>query len=345
MNRRNFIATSTSTLALGALLSHTSVAQTPESSPVSSVPPVVVEEMSGDDPLAAAEHLSILETTGHIPALYELYGYIHPDAAEIVPRATVIGWYQEDFQPLGPQPAVATGVEYIETWTWGVTGKTYNNVAEVSYTQEFTNRDPVEDVVRLIYLDGSWRWWFGRNMEFVEEQNERFANVFDVPEEGVAPNGLDAITAIDEALLAKLPGTIDDSEAGSTFELMESAGSWDPFSILSPMNMFNYVPVEGAAAEYPIGSIYYGTVQEGHTDADAVVRLAENVNNAPPAEIVAWNSVPESGPAWLQSYSPGAEMGPFHTMQLVLDGMFIQVSMQSEQAFIAVIEALAGPGE
>lgn len=343
MNRRTFLAASASTLALSHLLATPSLAQTPESSP-SSVPPVIVEEMSGDDPQVAAEHLSVLELTEHIPALYELYGYIHPDAAELVPRATVIGWYQEDFQPLGPQPAVATGVQYLESWTWDVNGKTYENVAEVSYTQEFTNSDPVEDVVRLSYVDGAWRWWFGRSLEFVEEQNERFANVFDVPEEGVAPHGLDAITAIDEALLANLPATIDDSESGSTYELVESAGTWDPFSILSPMRMFNYVPVEGSTAEYQIGSIYFGSVQDGYTDADAVVNLAENVKNAPPAEMVAWNSAPENGPAWLQSYSPGQEMGPFHTMQLVLDGMFIQVTLQSEETFNTVLVALAGSG-
>lgn len=344
MNRRTFLAASTSMLAIMTFGARLARAQTAETSPVPNTPAMIAPEMSNEDPQVAAAHLSSLEVTEHIPALYELYGYIHPDAAAIIPRATVIGWYQEDFQPLGPQVAVPTGVEYLESWTWEVTGQTYENVAEVTFTQEFENSEPVEDVVRLIYLDGCWRWWFGRDMAFVEEQNARFANVFDVPEEGNAPDGLDGITSIDEALLAQLPATIVDSELQSTFELKMSAGSWDPFSVLVPSQMWSYSPAAGESAEYPIGSVYFGSVEEGYSDAETIVRLAEDIVNAPPAEIVAWNSAPEAGPAWIRSSSPGAEMGPFHTLSLVLDGMFIQVTLRSEETLQAVIAGLAGEG-
>lgn len=341
MNRRTLLRASIPTLTVTALGARLAVASTPEVASPEHSPPVIAPEMSGEDPLMAAEYLSSLEAIQHVPALYELYGYIHPDAAEIVPRATVIDWYQEDFQPMGPKRAVATGVEYLESWAWEVTGQSYQNVAEVTYTQEFANADPVEDVVRLVYLNGCWRWWFGRDLAFVEAQNERFADVFEVPEEGNAPGGLDSIAAIDDTLLGQLPATIEDSQLEATFELRETAGSWDPFSILKPMQMFSYSPVDGETAEYPIGSVYYGSVEDGYTDAEVIVVLAEDVHNAPPAEIVAWNSSPESGPAWLQSYSPGAEMGPSFTMKLVLNGMFMQFSLHSEETFDAVIAGLS----
>ena len=145
MNRRRFCANASTTLSLAILGNQIpTLAQTPPGDP-----------MTGDDPKAAAEYLSSLESTGYYPTLYALYGFIHPDAESVAPRGTVLGWYMEDFVPLGPQPAIATDVTYLESWTWDVTGTTYSNVAEVAYTQEFTNAETVNDVVRLVFHNGS----------------------------------------------------------------------------------------------------------------------------------------------------------------------------------------------
>ena len=168
--------------------------------------------MTGDDPMRAAEYLSSLESNQYIPTLYTFYGYIHPDAAEVVPRGTVIGWYQEEFHPRGPQPAVAHDVTWLDSWTWGVTGKTYTDVAEVSFTQEFANGEVIEDVVRLKYHDGSWRWWFGRDAAWVEEQKHRFSLIENTPQEGNAPFGLDQVKPVDEDLVGYVPDLIYDEE-------------------------------------------------------------------------------------------------------------------------------------
>ena len=158
MNRRRFLSISTASVALARTGVRPGAAQTTEPG----------HTIAGDDPMAAAEYLSSLESTEHIPALYELYSHIHPDAAAIVPRGTVIGWYQEDFQTRGPKAANAYDVAWLDSWTWDVTGVTYSDVAEVSFTQEFADGETLDDVVRLKFHDGAWRWWFGRDAAFVE---------------------------------------------------------------------------------------------------------------------------------------------------------------------------------
>jgi hypothetical protein len=116
-----------------------------------------------------AYYLSELEANGQFNALYDL---IHPDAHAIIPRAAVIGWYQNEFAPRGASPATITGVRFV-SWTWAVTGKTYPRTAEVSFVQTFWDGGAnivLEDVVRLVRTDGEWRWFFGRSREFIEEQ-------------------------------------------------------------------------------------------------------------------------------------------------------------------------------
>jgi Putative neutral zinc metallopeptidase len=117
-----------------------------------------------------AYYLSVLEANGQYNALYDL---IHPDAHAVVPRAAVVGWYQDNFGPRGAMPSVITGVRFV-SWTWAVTGVTYPYTAELSFTQAFWDggaRTVVEDVVRLVQdQEGTWRWFFGRNRAFIEEQ-------------------------------------------------------------------------------------------------------------------------------------------------------------------------------
>jgi Putative neutral zinc metallopeptidase len=136
--------------------------------------PASIEAAYGDEDaqnaMDQAYALSVLEANGQYNALYDL---IHPDAHAVVPRAAVVGWYQNEFGPRGASASVVTGVRFV-SWTWAVTGVTYPRTAEVSFTQEFWDggaRTVVDDVVRLVQdRYGTWRWFFGRNVEFVQEQ-------------------------------------------------------------------------------------------------------------------------------------------------------------------------------
>lgn len=122
-----------------------------------------------DDAMEMAYFLSVLEERGSFNALYDL---IHPDAHAVVPRNAVVGWYIDNFSPRGASAASITGVRFV-SWTWEVTGVTYPVTAEVSFTQEFWDdgaQTVLDDVVRLVQDDdGVWRWFFGRNQDFVEE--------------------------------------------------------------------------------------------------------------------------------------------------------------------------------
>ncbi|CAN5549481.1 hypothetical protein BH23CHL5_BH23CHL5_27120 [soil metagenome] len=124
-----------------------------------------------DSAMEMAYYLSYLESVGDFNTEYD---FIHPDAREIVPRAAVVGWFLDNYSPKNPQPATITGVEFI-SWTWDVTGITYPFTAQVSFTQGF--RDGTRnDVVRLVQdQNGVWRWFFGRNREFVDEVIARYA--------------------------------------------------------------------------------------------------------------------------------------------------------------------------
>lgn len=337
MNRRTFCTASAYTAAILATGgANVSFAQTPANNPG--------DPMTGDDPMAAAEYLSGLESTGYYPTLYALYGYIHPDAEAVAPRGAVLGWYMEDFAPLGPQPAVATGVTYLDSWTWDVTGETYQNVAEVSYTQEFTNADPVEDVVRLVFHEGSWRWWFGRDAAFVEEQKARFSLVENVPQEGNAVYGLSDLPTIDEALLDELPATLEDPHFEGIYELQPTAGSFNPDGLRDPQQWLLYKKSEGANADFPLGEILFGGIVDSTTDAEDLIRFADQAQNAPPVEFIGWNSAPDAGPAWLQTENPGVDVvGTSYKMVLVQDGMFLSILMYSEESLGVVCETL-GPG-
>ena len=57
-------------------------------------------------------------------------------------------------------------------WTWGVTGKAYDNAAAVSFEQPFRENGQDKVLKDTMYLvkadDGEWRWFFGGTKEFVE---------------------------------------------------------------------------------------------------------------------------------------------------------------------------------
>ena len=136
------------------------------------------EEEAAATAAAVAVELSVLEAEGEFDLLYDL---IHPDARAIVPRGAVVGWYETDFAPLGPGEITVTGVEFVD-WTWAVTGETYADTAEVSYSQPFAVAGTtVESTVHLVDFEGEWRWFFGRSREFVDEQIARFVPLEPVP--------------------------------------------------------------------------------------------------------------------------------------------------------------------
>lgn len=301
-----------------------------------------IDAMIGDDPMAAAVHLSELETLTHIPALYTLYGYMHPDAAEIVPRATVIGWYQEDFQPRGPKKAVATGVTWLDSWTWEVSGKTYTNVAEVSYTQEFADGDIVHDVVRLQFYDGAWRWWFGRSRAWVDEQNDRFSLVQNTPQEGDAPFGLNRLPNLDPAILSRLPLSIRDDESNGIYVLVENdeIGSADVHVL--PERQFHYAAHE-PKHEFGLGFIEFGSILAPESEEENMLAFADRQQNTPPVEFLGWNCTPENGPAWLHVTNLAADVvGPMSSLTLVSEATYLSVTSHSESSFERICRALAG---
>ncbi|MEZ4507184.1 MAG: hypothetical protein R2848_15365 [Thermomicrobiales bacterium] len=115
---------------------------------------------------SVAQQLSVLESQSAWNALYD---QLHPDSQLTVDRATVTYWYQTYFAPNGPNPAQITGAALV-SWTWPVTGRTYPQTAEIAYTQTFANGATVDEIVRLVpAADGSWRWFFGRSPEFIQQ--------------------------------------------------------------------------------------------------------------------------------------------------------------------------------
>ena len=59
-------------------------------------------------------------------------------------------------------------------WTWDVTGKVYPSAAEVMFRQRFADGQEIQGVTHLVRDNGVWRWFFGGNRAFVEEQIARY---------------------------------------------------------------------------------------------------------------------------------------------------------------------------
>lgn len=121
---------------------------------------------------ATAVYLSQLEAAGDLDTLY---AWLHPDAQPVIPKDAVTGWYAAEWLPRGPEPISVTSVDFTD-WTWEVTGTRYPHTAEVAYEQPLVDGSVVHDVMRLVQDDqGLWRWFFGRDRAFVDEQIARFA--------------------------------------------------------------------------------------------------------------------------------------------------------------------------
>lgn len=229
----------------------------------------------------AAEELSVLEATEHLPALYTFYERLHPDAQEIVPRHVVIGWYQEVWQPRGPQPARATGVRFVD-WTWPVNGVTYRDVAEVSFIQEFDNAAPVNDVVRLAHVEGSWRWFFGRDRAWVEEQVRIYTERAYIAQSGIVPFQLDRVVGAERNIIESLPIRIGTAQG----ELLSDARLIPDYAAHMP------VAIQYRDGEFPVGYALATALRHDRNVRDTVDAIVWERVQAPPFTLLAWNLDP-----------------------------------------------------
>jgi hypothetical protein len=131
-----------------------------------------------DDLAAAAEaarELSLLEASRDFDALYER---MHPDARAVVPRSAVIGWYESFFSNREAGEVRVTDAVF-QPWTWGVTGKTYDDAVTVTFNQPYTVEGVATEVageVHLVPFDGGWGWFFGASRAFVDDQVALFGD-------------------------------------------------------------------------------------------------------------------------------------------------------------------------
>ncbi len=123
-----------------------------------------------NDAITKAVAISDQEFAGDFSAMYQS---MHPDARAIIPEQVVVGWFTDYYAGIDASDMTVTGVELIP-WTWGVTGETYPQTAEIAFTYTLTQNgasSTVAEVVRLVQDDsGEWCWFFGRTRDFVDEQ-------------------------------------------------------------------------------------------------------------------------------------------------------------------------------
>ena len=132
-----------------------------------------------------AVEISALEAARNFDAVYDL---MHPDAQAIIPRAAVVGWYQNFFADQDAGVLTVTGVSIV-SWQWPVTGQIYDQTAEVSFVQPFTRNGVTSnepEIVRLVDPgDGRGpRWFFGRSREFVDAQIALYQETSPIQQDG-----------------------------------------------------------------------------------------------------------------------------------------------------------------
>lgn len=283
LSRRDLIATGTALVAANRLLlANAETANTP------------------DDPMKAAEAISQLEVIEHMPALYTFYSLMHPDAQAIVPRHVVIRYFREVFQAREPRPAIATGVTY-QDWTWGVNGVTYPHTAVVSYRQKFADQT-VSDVVRLVEDNGVWKWFFGRDRAWVDEQIRRFSQTMQVPEGGTVPYNLNTVS-MSESMFDHLPGTVAFHNQDATLHQVD-AGQIEQPTWARSSTAFRYVSEKD---RYPIGFAQVFSIKQDTTEADAIRQAVELHQAAPPFTLHGWNLLPDNAVPWAQFDMFGSE--------------------------------------
>ncbi len=124
---------------------------------------------------ATAEELFGLAAAGEFNALYDR---IHPDAHAVIPRVVAVRSFEEIYGQTQAGRAEITDAQLGE-WTWQVTGQTYAEAAQVSFTQPYVDATGQERInesqMYLVPFEGEWRWFFGNSRAFIAEAIGRFA--------------------------------------------------------------------------------------------------------------------------------------------------------------------------
>lgn len=236
--------------------------------------------LAAADPATTAVDISVLEAQGRFS---DIYDQMHPDAQAFIPRAAVVGWYENDFAPLGPGVITVTGVEYV-TWTWPVTGKTYANTAEVSFQQPFANGSVVSEVVRLVESGGNWRWFFGRSPEFVDEQIARHGQT-----ETVTSRDSGSCEGAAEWWKETMPNIVATNYLESTLSASINSGAVDRTLL------FDYSASFGLLREYQAGLVAPGAATALQADFLELLELYEQLSETIAALVTGMNPMAESG--------------------------------------------------
>lgn len=232
------------------------------------------------DPATTAVDISVLESQGRFS---DIYDQMHPDAQAFIPRAAVVGWYENDFAPLGPGVITVTNVAYV-SWTWPVTGKTYPNTAEVFFRQPFADGTVVSEVVRLVESGGNWRWFFGRSPEFVNEQIARYGQT-----ETVTSRDSGSCEGAAEWWKETMPNIVATNYLESTLSVSINSGAVDRTLL------FDYSASFGLLREYQAGLVAPGAATTLQADFLELLELYEQLSETIAALVTGMNPMAESG--------------------------------------------------
>ncbi|MCC6314268.1 MAG: hypothetical protein IT337_09665, partial [Thermomicrobiales bacterium] len=135
-------------------------------------PPIVADRAA--DAADFARLLSRLEADRDWPTIAAL---MHPDSQDVIPARAVVGWYESEFASKTTAELTVTDVQF-EDWTWGVTGRRYEEAASVAFVQPYWTdgvRSDVSGTLHLVRHDGGWGWFFGASSDFVAGEIARYA--------------------------------------------------------------------------------------------------------------------------------------------------------------------------
>jgi len=105
-----------------------------------------------------------------------MYDRIHPDAHAVVPRAAAVGTFAALYAAVQASQTQITGITF-GSWTWAVTGKTYDHAAAVAFTQPYLDngqQKQLTDTMYLVSVSGDWRWFFGSSKAFVDAAIQKY---------------------------------------------------------------------------------------------------------------------------------------------------------------------------
>ena len=135
------------------------------------VPPAAAQDREADarEATATAEEIFRLADERKFNAMYDR---IHPDAHAVVPRVVAVRVFEQVYEAVQAGRSEIVGVD-LGSWTWGVTGVTYEYAAIIDFEQPYVDENgderTLEDTMYLVESQEEWRWFFGSTREFVDE--------------------------------------------------------------------------------------------------------------------------------------------------------------------------------